>query len=95
MDAIAGRICGVTVVVMNRINVGDTYRLMGACQYATTRENISIRIEPYSTITKVRDTLFDNLFIRYMWRLNGTDWVVNINQSIIDRYFEKVDVKSF
>lgn len=73
-----------------KINVGDTYRLVGACQYGMTTDGIRIMIETYKEVTKVKDTLFDHLRFRSMWRINGTCWTVNIDQSIIDRYFTKV-----
>lgn len=74
-----------------KINVGDKYRLIGDdYQYGMTTDGIRIMIEPYKEVTKVKDTLFDHLFFRSMWRINGTCWIVNIDQSIIDRYFEKL-----
>lgn len=73
-----------------KINVGDTYRLVGACQHGMTTDGIRIMIEPYKEVTKVKDTLFGHLRFRSMWRINGTCWIVNIDQSIIDRYFEKL-----
>ena len=75
---------------MNRINVGDTYILMGAYQYGTTRNNVKILIEPYQTITKIRENFFDHLSFRNMWKINGTDCLVHIDETIIDRYFEKI-----
>lgn len=72
-----------------KILIGDTYKLNGACQYGYTRDGEKITIEPYETIVKVRDNCADRIKLRNMWRIFGTFTEVDIDQSIIDRYFVK------
>lgn len=69
---------------------GDQYFLDGASQFGLTRDGKIIEIEPYSTITKVRDTFFDKLSLRNMWMIDETGCEVDIGFSIIDRYFRPV-----
>lgn len=74
---------------MKRIKVGNKYKLDGASQFAYTREDDIVRIEPGNIVTKVKDTLSDKLHLRSMYCIN--DKYVDISESIIDRYFVKVD----
>lgn len=72
-----------------KILTGDTYKLNGACQYGYTRDGQKITIEPYETIIKIRENFWDRIKLRNMWRIFGTFTEVDIDQSIIDRYFSK------
>ena len=72
------------------VKTGDKYFLDGASQCGLTRDGKIIEIEPYSTITKVRDTFSDQLRLRNMWMIDETGCEVDIAVSIIDRYFRPV-----
>lgn len=72
-----------------KILTGNTYKLNGACQYGYTRDGQKITIEPYETIIKIRENFWDRIKLRNMWRIFGTFTEVDIDQSIIDRYFTK------
>ena len=72
-----------------KIKVGDKYKLNGACQYGYTRDGIKIVIDPFETTTKIRDNFCDHLRLRNMWRLDETGWEIDIDNSIIERYFVK------
>lgn len=72
-----------------KVKVGDKYKLNGACQYGCTRDGIKIVIDPYDTITKISDNFCDHLKLRSMWRLDETGWEIDIDNSIIERYFVK------
>lgn len=72
-----------------KIKTGDKYKLDGACQYGYTRDGIRIRIDPYDIVTKIRDTIFDVLSAKSMYRLDDTGWEISIDDSIIERYFRK------
>jgi len=72
-----------------KILTGEVYKLNGCCQYGYTRNGEKITIEPYETIIKVRDNFADRIKLRNMWRIFGTHIEVNIDQSIINRYFVK------
>lgn len=47
-------------------------------------------IKPYSTITKIRDTFADILKLRSMYVIDESGIEVNIDDSIIKRYFVEV-----
>ena len=47
-------------------------------------------IKPYSTITKIRDTFVDILKFRSMYVIDESEIEVNIDDSIIKRYFVEV-----
>lgn len=72
-----------------KILTSDTYKLNGACQYGYTRDGQKVTIEPYETIIKIRENFWDRIKVRNMWRIFGTFTEVDIDQSIIDRYFTK------
>ena len=72
-----------------KIKVGDKYKLNGACQYGYTRDGIKIVINQYDIIIKIRDNFSDHLKLRSMWRLVETGWEIDIDNSIIERYFVK------
>ena len=72
-----------------KILTGDTYKLNGACQYGYTRDGQKVTIEPYETIIKIRENFWDRVKLRNMWRIFGTFTEVDIDSSIIDRYFTK------
>lgn len=72
-----------------KIKVGDKYKLNGACQYGYTRDGIKIVIDPFEIITKIRDNFCDHLRLRNMWRLDETGWEIDIDNSIVERYFVK------
>lgn len=74
-----------------RIKAGDRYTLNGACQYGWTRDGIKIVIDPYDTVTKIKDTFSDYIKLRSMYRLGNTGWEIDIDDSIIERYFVKED----
>lgn len=72
---------------MQKINIGDVYKLNGACQYGVTRDGRKITIEPYESIVKIKENLWDKLKFRNMWRIFGTSTEVDIAPDIIKRYF--------
>lgn len=72
-----------------KIMTGDAYRLNGAYQYGFTRDGKRITIEPYETVIKIKENFWDKVRLRNMWRIFGTFTEVDIDQSIIDRYFVK------
>lgn len=72
-----------------KIRVGDKYRLDGASQYEFTREGNIVRIKSGDVVIKIKDKLSDKLYSRSMYCINGK--YVNISESIIDRYFIRVD----
>lgn len=74
---------------MNK-NIGKKYKLDGASQCGITREKEWIVIKPYSTITKIRDTFADILKFRSMYVIDESGIEVNIDDSIIKRYFVEV-----
>lgn len=74
-----------------KIKVGDKYELTGACQYGHTRDGIKIVIDPFDTITKIRDNFCDHLKLRNMWQLDNTEYEVSIDNSIVERYFERCE----
>lgn len=76
-----------------KIKVGDKYKLNGACQYGYTRDGTKIVIDPYNIVIKIRDNFSDHLKLRSMWRLAETGWEIDIDNSIIERYFVKEDEK--
>lgn len=49
-----------------KIKTGDKYKLNGACQYGYTRDGIKIVIDPFDTVTKIRDNFCDHLRLRSM-----------------------------
>lgn len=71
-------------------NTGKKYRLDGASQYGITREKEWVVIKPYSIITKIRDTFADILKLRSMYVIDESGIEVNIDDSIIKRYFVEV-----
>lgn len=70
-----------------KVNIGDKFKLDGACQYGYTRDGIKIVIDPYETITKIKDSFSDHVRCRRMYRLDNTGWEINIDDSIVKRYF--------
>ena len=72
-----------------KIRVGDKYRLDGASRYEFTREGNIVRIKSGDVVIKIKDKLSDKLYSRSMYCINGK--YVNISESIIDRYFIRVD----
>ena len=74
---------------MGKIQTGTIYKLGGASQYGFTRDGEKIIIEPYETVIKIRDNLLDRLKYRNMFRIFGTLTEVDIDSSIIERYFIK------
>lgn len=81
------------VIHMKRIKVGNKYKLDGASQFAYTRENKLVRIEPGQIVTKIKDKRSDKFRLRNMYRTEYNDETVDIDidSSIIDRYFVKVN----
>ena len=78
---------------MKRIKVGNKYKLDGASQFTYTRENKLVRIEPRQSVTKIKDKWSDKFRLRDMYRTeyNGETVEIDIDSSIIDRYFVKVN----
>ena len=74
-----------------KVKVGDKYKLNGACQYGYTRNGIKVIIESFDTVTKIRNNFCDHLRLRSMWMLDGTGCEIHIDDSIIERYFVKVN----
>lgn len=74
---------------MNK-NIGKKYKLDGASQCGITRDKERIEIKPYSTITKIRDTFADILKLRSMYVIDENGIEVDIDDSIIKRYFVEV-----
>lgn len=72
-----------------KVMTGDAYKLNGASQYGITRDGKKIMIEPYETVIKIKENFWDKVKLRNMWRIFGTFTEVDIDQSIIDRYFVK------
>jgi len=72
---------------MKRITIGTAYKLNGANQYGFTRDGKKIIIETNEVVIKVRDNILDRLKYRNMFRIFGTFTELDIDQSIIDRYF--------
>lgn len=72
-----------------KIRVGDRYRLDGALRYEFTREGNIVRIKSGDVVIKIKDKLSDKLYSRSMYCINNK--YVYISESIIDRYFVKVD----
>ena len=72
-----------------KVITGDAYKLDGACQYGITRDGKRITIEPYETVIKIKENFWDKVKLRNMWRIFGTFTEVDIDKSIIDRYFIK------
>ena len=72
-----------------KVITGDAYKLDGACQYRITKDGKRITIEPYETAIKIKENFWDKVKLRNMWRIFGTFTEVDIDQSIIDRYFIK------
>lgn len=81
------------VIHMKRIKVGNKYKLDGASQFTYTRENKLVRIEPRQIVTKIKDKWSDKFRLRDMYRTeyNGETVEIDIDSSIIDRYFVKVN----
>ena len=81
------------VIHMKRIKVGNKYKLDGASQFAYTRENKLVRIEPRQIVTKIKEQWADKFRLRDMYRTeyNGETVEIDIDSSIIDRYFVKVN----
>lgn len=75
-----------------KIKVGEKYRLTGACQYGYTRYGAKIVIDPFDTITKIRDNFCDHLKLRSMWQIDNTEYEIDIDDSIIERYFERCEL---
>lgn len=74
-----------------KIKVGDKYELIGACQYGYTRDGVQIVINPYDTITKIRDNFCDRLKLRNMWKFDNTEYEIDIDGSVVKRYFERCE----
>lgn len=72
-----------------KIRVGDRYRFDGALRYEFTREGNIVRIKSGDVVIKIKDKLSDKLYLRSMYCINNKH--VYISESIIDRYFVKVD----
>lgn len=72
-----------------KIKVGDRYRFDGALRYEFTREGNIVRIKSGDVVIKIKDKLSDKLYSRSMYCINNK--YVYISESIIDRYFVKVD----
>ena len=72
-----------------KVITGDAYKLDGACQNGITMDGKRITIEPYETVMKIKENFWDKVKLRNMWRIFGTFTEVDIDQSIIDRYFIK------
>lgn len=72
-----------------KIRVGDRYRFDGALRYEFTREGNIVRIKSGDVVIKIKDKLSDKLYSRSMYCINNKH--VYISESIIDRYFVKVD----
>ncbi|BFK11838.1 hypothetical protein F140042L4_19960 [Coprococcus phoceensis] len=72
-----------------KIKVGDRYRFDGALRYEFTREGNIVRIKSGDVVIKIKDKLSDKLYLRSMYCINNK--YVYISESIIDRYFVKVD----
>lgn len=72
-----------------KIKVGDRYRFDGALRYEFTREGNIVRIKSGDVVIKIKDKLSDKLYSRSMYCINNKH--VYISESIIDRYFVKVD----
>lgn len=77
-------------MIIKMVAIGDKYFLDGASQCGLTRDKQIIEIKPYSEITKARETFSDKLRFRNMWRIDETGCEVDIDVSIIDRYFRPV-----
>lgn len=77
-----------------KIKVGDSYKLVGACQYGYTRDGIEITINYQDVITKIKDTFSDRLCLRSMYRIDKTGWEIDMDKSIIERCFIKEKVKT-
>lgn len=73
-----------------KVKTGDKYKLDGCCQYGYTRCGKRVAINPFNTVTKIKDNLLDILTLKSMYILDGTDLEININDSIIERYFIKI-----
>ncbi len=72
-----------------KYKIGDLYFLDGACQYGITRDGERITIQPHQKIEKVRDNFADKLKFRSMWRILDSGIEVDIDDSIIERYYRK------
>lgn len=72
-----------------KIKVGDRYRFDGALRYEFTREGNIVRIKSGDVVIKIKDKLSDKLYSRSMYCINNK--YVYISESIIDRYFIRVD----
>lgn len=70
-----------------RMKIGDKYILDGAIQSGITREGKEITILPFSAVEKIRDNFADKLKFRNMFVICETGQEVDIDQSIIERYF--------
>lgn len=73
-----------------KIKTGEIYKLNGCCQYGYTRCGKRITINPFSTVTKIKNNLLDILTLKSMYILDGTNLEINIDDSIIERYFIKI-----
>lgn len=79
--------------------IGVMYRLIGAEQYGVTRQGTRITIPQDSRVTKIKDSFIDNIRLRNMFILHRSsvcndDIEIDIDQSIIDRYFV-IDKREF
>lgn len=72
-----------------KYKIGDIYFLDGACQYGTTRDGEIITIQPNEKIEKIRSNFADILKLRNMWKILESGMEVDIDKSIIERYYRK------
>ena len=73
-------------------SIGKRYFLDGASQCGETREGKKVTILPYATVIKVRDNFVDKLKMRNMFVIEDTCQEIDIDTSIVERYFrEKED----
>lgn len=76
---------------MERLSkIGKKYKLDGASQYGTTRGGNRVEIKPHSTVTKIRDNFADIMKFRSMYMIDKSGIEVNIDDSLIKRYFVEV-----
>lgn len=72
------------------MKIGTRFKLDGACQEVKTRDGKEFIIKPGAIVIRIKNTISDILNFRQMYRIDGTNYEVDIDNSLIKRYFIEI-----